>query len=153
MSTWRFMRCSPIDTQPASKKVYAGDGAVFSTAVSGGIPAVTYQWQANLGGGFQNLPEGYLGVITGVHTNTLNFATTLLLMNGALVHCIINAQPSDDPMSSAIISATTSDVTLNVYTPLSISTPGSARAYTNAPGRPGLPAFRHGEQRLESGGL
>ena len=127
-----------IESDPSSMVVYVGTPVTFSVAVSGGIPLVTYQWQANLGAGFVDLTEGALGV-TGTTSPTLSIASALLPFNGVPLHCIVTAQASGDPASTAEIVQTSADAVLRVTVPLSITTPQEERAYINDVVDPAFP--------------
>lgn len=77
-----------ISNHPLDELVCAGESASFSAiAVNEGIGAVNFQWQINMGDGWQNLDND--GVFNGTQTDNLSISNTFGL-NTAQFRIIIN---------------------------------------------------------------
>lgn len=123
-----------ITASPVSRMVHSGDTVQFQVASTGGIPDITYQWEANTGSGFAPLSEGVNGM-TG--TNSANLSVVASLSeNGAVFRCVVTAQPSSDTSSAVVTSRTSGEATLTVVPALSMSSLTGGRAYINAPADP-----------------
>ena len=95
-----------VTTQPVAETVATGETATF-TAVAGGIPAPSVQWEVNTGSGtFTNVSDNT--VYSGSTTGTLTITNPTLAMNGYQYQAVF---------TNSVGNATTSAVTLNVQTP------------------------------------
>ena len=117
-----------ITGNPSNLIVYAGSPAVFHVTTSGGITPVTYQWEGDLGSGFQPLVEGMFG-ITGTQSPDLTLAAAPLSANGASVRCVVTASPSDDAASTATLTRTSGTASLQVVPPLTMTPLTGGRTY------------------------
>lgn len=122
-----------ITEQPQSVSVYEYAPVSFSVTATGGIPEVTYQWYADVGSGFDPIPEGYYGLIFGTQTDTLNILTALPALNGVPVLCAVSATPSDDLGSSVPVVLQSSVAVLTVGPQLTVTTPSDQKAYLDDP--------------------
>ncbi len=75
-----------IITQPADIKVCAGESLTFNTRATGS--RLTYQWQVNSGGGFQNVLNG--GIYSGATSSKLKLDAVTTAEDGYKYRCIIN---------------------------------------------------------------
>jgi len=91
--------CGSITTQPINQTVNISNTAQFTTQ-SSDVNA-TYQWQTNLGVGFQNLSNA--GQYSGASTNTLTVTNTSLSNNNQTFRCLINSGSCTDTSSIAIL--------------------------------------------------
>ena len=87
-----------ITNQPVSVDLCSGSGTTFSVVASGG--ALSYQWQSNAGGAFQNINNG--GVYRGVATATVRIGNVTGL-NGTSFRCIVSGCDSLSSTSNAAI--------------------------------------------------
>ena len=90
-----------ITTQPTNQTTNISNNAQFN--VESSDPDATYQWQTDLGVGFQNISNA--GQYSGATNNTLTIANTTLSNNNQLFRCII---------AKASCTETSSVATLNV---------------------------------------
>jgi hypothetical protein len=88
-----------IAVQPQSQTASFNDNVQF-TAVSSD-PNATYQWQTNLGLGFQNLTDA--GQYSGSGTNTLNVSNVTLSNNNQQFRCIIASGSCSDTSDVALL--------------------------------------------------
>jgi Secretion system C-terminal sorting domain len=105
-----------ITQQPAlNANICNGQNAAFSIVATG--TTINYQWQISTNGGvsFINLVNG--GNYTNVNTATLNISNATTLMNTYQYKCIVNGSCS--PLANSGVGV------LNVYTPITISTPST----------------------------
>lgn len=84
--------CSLLTQQPQDLVVGVGGTAQFSLAIQQGQNA-TYQWQVNLGVGFQNLQNA--GQYTGVQTPVLSIANVSLQNDNQLYRCLVESDLCD----------------------------------------------------------
>lgn len=90
--------CTPnILKQPITLSKYDGDNALF-TVVSTSSSA-SYQWQNNLGTGFQNLSNS--SKISGVYKDSLKISNLVLTDNNQYYRCIVNYDGCADTSVSA----------------------------------------------------
>jgi gliding motility-associated-like protein len=75
-----------IWTQPQDTAVCDGESAAFSV-VATGRQLLTYQWQLNIGLGWNDLSDG--GIYSGTNADTLNISTSTTLMNGYRYRVIV----------------------------------------------------------------
>jgi len=101
-----------ITAQPiANRTICAGQNTTYSVSANG--TALTYQWQVSTDGGatFSNIANG--GVYSNATTATLTITGATVAMNGYLYHVVIGG--------TCAPSATTTNSSLTVYTPISIT--------------------------------
>ena len=101
-----------IITQPSNQSIAIGNSAVFATNSSD--PNATYQWQTDLGLGFQNLSNA--GQYSGVTTNTLNVNSVNAGNNNQAFRCIVSSGSCTDTTSAAYITITTGITENTSYT-------------------------------------
>lgn len=126
-----------IVTDPQDMAVHEGGQAVFNVAAAYGIPAVSFRWYANVGGGgFMPMEEGDWNG-TGVKTPVLNITPVAMEVNGALFHCRVEAQPSDDPASPlGKRRVVTMNAVLEVAESFTIHTPPDQAVYVGSEADP-----------------
>ncbi|MCW5907791.1 MAG: multicopper oxidase domain-containing protein [Chitinophagales bacterium] len=78
---------SAIATQPADVTTSPGSNTQFSVTVSDST--ATFQWQTDMGTGFQNLTNA--GQYSGVNTSTLSIANVSLANNNQYFRCVVTA--------------------------------------------------------------
>ena len=79
--------------------VNISNNAQFTTVFSD--PLATYQWQTDLGLGFQNLNN--VGQYSGATNNTLIIANTTLNNNNQPFRCIISSSSCSDTSDTAVL--------------------------------------------------
>lgn len=87
-----------IVSQPLSQTVAVSGSTTFVVATS---TTATYQWQSNLGMGFQNLNNG--GQYSGVTTPTLTVSSITMANNNQVFRCIATAPPCTLTSNSATL--------------------------------------------------
>ena len=93
-------------TQPQNQYAVVGTNATISLTNScWDATGITYQWQADNGGGFNNVTNA--GPFTGATTSALNIANVTLAMNNTQYKCIINSGCSSKTTSVATLTVTT----------------------------------------------
>ncbi len=107
-----------ILAQPVNALVTAGGNTSFTVTATGS--ALTYQWQANSGGGFVNLTNG--GVTSGATTATLSITGATLGMSGTQYQVVVTGIVAPAVTSSA--------ATLTVNTAPSITGQPASAAVT-----------------------
>jgi hypothetical protein len=90
---------SSVTTQPINQTVNISNNAQFTTVFSD--PLSTYQWQTDLGLGFQNLNN--VGQYSGATNNTLIIANTTLSNNNQPFRCIISSSSCSDTSDAAVL--------------------------------------------------
>jgi hypothetical protein len=100
---------SPISFQPVNRSVTIGNNQQFLVVSSGN----NFQWQTDLGTGFQDLTEA--GQYNGTTNDTLTVFSTTLANNGQLFRCIVTGDSCID--TSTIVSLTIT--AMPSYIPLS----------------------------------
>lgn len=90
-------------TQPQSHYVSAGQDAQFTLTVSNA--SAQYQWQTDLGSGFQNLAD--TGQYVGTSTNTLQVLCVHTGNHNQSFRSVINAPPCSDTSQVAVLMVTT----------------------------------------------
>ena len=88
-----------VSTQPINQSVNISNNAQFTTASSD--PLSTYQWQTDLGVGFQNLNS--VGQYSGTANDTLTIANTTLSNNNQPFRCIVSSGSCTDTSSVAVL--------------------------------------------------
>jgi hypothetical protein len=95
-----YIDCSAsLTTQPKNQSVNISNNAQFTTASSD--PLATYQWQTDLGVGFQNLNS--VGQYIGTTNDTLTIANTTLSNNNQPFRCIVSSGSCTDTSSIAVL--------------------------------------------------
>jgi hypothetical protein len=102
---------SSIVTQPINQAVNISNNAQFTTASSD--PLSTYQWQTDLGVGFQNLNS--VGQYSGTANDTLTIAYTTLSNNNQPFRCIISSGSCTDTSNVAVLTVI-NNVGINEFT-------------------------------------
>ncbi len=88
-----------VTTQPINQSVNISNNAQFTTASSD--PLATYQWQTDLGIGYQNLNS--VGQYSGTTNDTLTIANTTLSNNNQPFRCIISSGSCNDTSNVAVL--------------------------------------------------
>jgi hypothetical protein len=88
-----------IINQPINQNVNIDDNAVFSVTTSD--PNVTFQWQTDLGLGFQNLTNA--GQYSGVYSNTLIIENTSSNNNNQLFRCVLTTTNCSDTSNVVVL--------------------------------------------------
>lgn len=91
-----------VTTQPINQSVNISNNAQFITASTD--PLATYQWQTDLGVGFQNLNS--VGQYSGTTNDTLTIANTTLSNNNQPFRCIISSGSCTDTSNVAVLTVT-----------------------------------------------
>jgi hypothetical protein len=92
-----------VTAQPANQSLITGNNAVFTTASSD--PNATYQWQTDLGLGFQNLSNA--GQYSGATNDTLTVTSVNAGNNNQAFRCIVSSGTCTDTTQAAYITITT----------------------------------------------
>jgi hypothetical protein len=88
-----------VNTQPSSQQININNNAQF--VVGSSDPNATYQWQTDLGVGFQNLNS--VGLYSGTTTNTLTVSNVTLSNNNQQFRCIISSGSCSDTSNVAVL--------------------------------------------------
>jgi hypothetical protein len=118
-----------INSQPSSQIINISNNALFFVGSSD--PNATYQWQTDLGVGFQNLNS--VGQYSGTTNDTLTLSNVTLGNNNQPFRCIINSGSCSDTSNVAVlnvnnnvgINETTQDNLISVF-------PNPAQSIINA---------------------
>jgi hypothetical protein len=100
-----------VSTQPINQAVNISNNAQFTTASSD--PLATYQWQTDLGVGFQNLNS--VGQYSGTANDTLTIANTTFSNNNQPFRCIISSGSCTDTSNVAVLTVN-NNVGINEFT-------------------------------------
>jgi hypothetical protein len=100
-----------INIQPASQIININSNAQF--VVSPPDPSATYQWQTDLGVGYQNLNN--VGQYSGTTNDTLVIANVMLSNNNQPFRCIINSGSCSDTSNIAVLTVN-NNVGINEFT-------------------------------------
>ena len=100
-----------LTTQPINQSINISNNAQFTTASSD--PLSTYQWQTDLGVGFQNLNS--VGQYSGTTNDTLTVSNVTLSNNNQPFRCIISSGTCTDTSNVAIL-AVNNNVGINEFT-------------------------------------
>ncbi len=90
-ATLEVTESASITNQPESVTVCEGVSTEFSIIVSGSN--IQYQWQVDVGSGFQNINDG--GIYFGTMTDTLTILNPLFFMSGWIFQCLISTDCGD----------------------------------------------------------
>jgi hypothetical protein len=88
-----------INTQPTSQQININNNAQF--IVGSSDPSATFQWQTDLGVGFQNLTS--VGQYSGTTNDTLTVANVSLSNNNQPFRCIISSGSCSDTSNVAVL--------------------------------------------------
>ena len=88
-----------VNTQPANQTINVNNSAQFITSSSD--PAATYQWQTDIGFGFQNLNS--VGQYSGTSNDTLNVANITMSNNNLPFRCIVSSGSCSDTSNVAVL--------------------------------------------------
>jgi hypothetical protein len=88
-----------VNTQPINQTININNNAQF--IVGSSDPSATYQWQTDLGVGFQNLNS--VGQYSGTANDTLTIANTTLSNNNQPFRCIVSSGGCTDTSNVAIL--------------------------------------------------
>ena len=88
-----------VNTQPNSQTININNNAQFTVGSSD--PSATYQWQTDLGVGFQNLNN--VGQYSGTANDTLDIANVTLSNNSQPFRCIISSGSCTDTSNVAVL--------------------------------------------------
>jgi hypothetical protein len=88
-----------INSQPTNQTININSNAQFTVGSSD--PSATYQWQTDLGVGFQNLNS--VGQYSGTTTNTLTVSNVTMSNNNQPFRCIINSGSCSDTSNVAVL--------------------------------------------------
>ena len=100
-----------IDSQPSSQSICEGENAMYTTSASG-ANNLGYQWQRDMGSGFENLSDD--AVYSGSSSNQLTVTAPTSDLNLSSYRCIVSGNNADDVI--------TEEVTLEVITLVEITT-------------------------------
>ena len=101
-----YSGCSTsIGTQPSNQTVLTSVGTAQFT-VSTSAATSTYQWQTNLGVGYQNLSN--VGQYSGTTTNTLALSNVSMTNNNQPFRCIVTSGGCSDTSDVAVLSVVNS---------------------------------------------
>ncbi|MEN9304378.1 MAG: hypothetical protein RL264_2807 [Bacteroidota bacterium] len=88
-----------VNSQPTNQTVNINNNAQF--VVSSSDPSATYQWQTDLGVGFQNLSNA--GQYSGVTTGTLTVSNVTMSNNNQNFRCIVSSGSCSDSSNVAVL--------------------------------------------------
>jgi hypothetical protein len=100
-----------VNTQPTNQTINVNNNAQF--VVSSSDPNATFQWQTDLGVGFQNLNS--VGQYNGTTNDTITIANTTLSNNNQPFRCIISSGSCTDTSNVAILTVN-NNVGINEFT-------------------------------------
>ena len=88
-----------VNTQPTDQTINVNNNAQF--VVSSSDPSATFQWQTDLGVGFQNLNS--VGQYSGTTNDTLTVSNVTLSNNNQQFRCIISSGSCSDTSNVAVL--------------------------------------------------
>ena len=91
--------CGAVTTSPANQNVMINNTAQFTTASSDLL--ATYQWQSDLGVGFQNINS--VGQYSGTNKDTLRVANVTMGNNNQPFRCIVSSGACSDTSNAAVL--------------------------------------------------
>jgi hypothetical protein len=100
-----------VNTQPANQTININNNAQFTVGSS--VPGATYQWQTDLGVGFQNLNS--VGQYSGTTDDTLTVSNVTLSNNNQPFRCIVSSGSCTDTSNVAILTVN-NNVGINEFT-------------------------------------
>ena len=96
-----------IINQPTNQTICEGENAIFGLTATG---ADSYQWQENVGSGFENITDG--GIYSGAVTNTLTITGVSLDMTDYQYQCIVANSYGNITSNIAVLTVITSIETI-----------------------------------------
>jgi hypothetical protein len=99
-----------VNTQPSNQTELVGTNAQFVISTSN--PNATYQWQTDLGLGFQNISNA--GQYSGATNDTLTISNLSISNNNQLFRCIITSGSCVDTSDVAVLTVNTSTSTSSI---------------------------------------
>jgi hypothetical protein len=100
-----------VNTQPSSQQLNINNNAQF--VVGSSDPNATFQWQTDLGVGFQNLNS--VGQYSGTTNDTLTVSNITMSNNNQPFRCIINSGSCSDTSNVAVLTVN-NNVGINEFT-------------------------------------
>ena len=95
-----FNECElSVNTQPVSQTININNNAQFTVGSSD--PNASYQWQTDLGVGFQNINS--VGQYSGATTNTLTVSNVTMSNNNQPIRCIVSSGTCSDTSDLAVL--------------------------------------------------
>ena len=91
--------CGAVTISPANQNVVINNTAQFTTASTD--PMATYQWQSDLGVGFQNINS--VGQYSGTNKDTLRVANVTMGNNNQPFRCIVSSGACSDTSNAAVL--------------------------------------------------
>ena len=91
--------CGAVTTPPVNQNVVINNTAQFTTASSDLL--ATYQWQTDLGVGFQNINS--VGQYSGTNKDTLRVANVTMGNNNQPFRCIVSSGACSDTSNAAVL--------------------------------------------------
>ena len=85
--------------QPLDQSATVTQGTEFTVTAGGSNP--TFQWQSDLGNGFEDLVDG--ADYSGASTETLSVLNTQFVQDGQLFRCVVNSGTCADTTNAAIL--------------------------------------------------
>jgi FtsP/CotA-like multicopper oxidase with cupredoxin domain len=95
-----------VEVQPQDQSVVEGETAQFTVGVAD--PAATYQWQTDIGLGWQNLTNA--GQYSGVNTSMLSVSNVTLSNNNQLFRCQIATESCPLTSEQAVLNVGTASI-------------------------------------------
>ncbi len=100
-----------VNSQPASQTININNTAQF--VIGSSVPGATFQWQTDLGVGFQNLNS--VGQYSGTTNDTLTVSNVTLSNNNQPFRCIISSGSCSDTSNVAVLTVN-NNVGINEFT-------------------------------------
>jgi len=97
-----------VNTQPTNQTINVNNNAQF--AVSSSDPSATYQWQTDLGVGFQNMNS--VGQYSGTTNDTLTVSNVMMTNNNQPFRCIVSSGSCSDT-SNVVVLTVNNNVGIN----------------------------------------
>lgn len=120
-----------ITTQPSDKEICSGSNTSFSVA-GNSSQAVSYQWQVNTGGGFNNVTNA--APYSGATTATLTITNAAVVMNGYSYRALLSNTVCPAPTTSSSSTLTVHQLpTVGLTASLSSLLPGQVSLLTATP--------------------
>ena len=118
-----------ITTQPANSSICVGSSTSFTVSASN---AVSYQWQENIGSGWNNLTNN--ATYSGTLTNTLTITGATIPMNNNQYRCVVTNSCSNINSSAATLTVISSGITsISIATASNTICAGSSVSFTATP--------------------
>lgn len=88
-----------VNTQPTNQTININNNAQF--VIGSSDPSATFQWQTDIGIGFQNLNS--VGQYSGTNTNTLTVSNVTMSNNNQIFRCIVSSGSCSDTSDVAVL--------------------------------------------------